>query len=123
MKDGSQAPISSEGPCYWEKVKYYSDYPRTIPLAKPDVTGFLTGYPLWAKLSPMRRPSTWKIYLEEKNGTALVIGPGGNSFSGPHAAGVAALMLSANPDVPAWKVKELMEATCTDIGEEGHDDK
>lgn len=28
--------------------------------------------------------------------TRLVIGPQGNSFSGPHAAGVAALMLSAN---------------------------
>ena len=48
-------------------------------------------------------------------------GPRGNSFSGPHAAGVAALMLSANPELPAWRVKELMEATCKDLGEEGRD--
>ena len=33
----------------------------------------------------------------------LLIGPGGNSFAGPHAAGVAALMLSINPDLCAWR--------------------
>jgi subtilisin family serine protease len=52
---------------------------------------------------------------------ALVVGPGGNSFSGPHAAGVAALMLSANPDLPAWQVKSLMEQTCRDLGPPGRD--
>jgi subtilisin family serine protease len=52
---------------------------------------------------------------------ALVVGPRGNSFSGPHAAGVAALMLSVNPDLCAWEVKELMEKTCRDLGLKGRD--
>ena len=55
------------------------------------------------------------------NGIGLVIGARGNSFAGPHAAGVAALMLGANPDLPAWRVQELMEQTCEDIGGDGKD--
>jgi subtilisin family serine protease len=62
-----------------------------------------------------------KVVSDEGDGSALVIGPGGNSFSGPHAAGVAALMLSANPKLTAWEVKELMEQSCRDIGEPGRD--
>ncbi len=54
-------------------------------------------------------------------GFALVVGPRGNSFSGPHAAGVAALMLSANPHLCAWEVKTLMEQTCRDLGDKGRD--
>ena len=50
-----------------------------------------------------------------------MIGPQGNSFSGPHAAGVAALMLSANPGLPAWEVKRVMESTCQDLGAAGRD--
>jgi subtilisin family serine protease len=51
----------------------------------------------------------------------LVIGPEGNSFSAPHTAGVAALLLSANPELNAWEVKRLMEQTCKDIGPKGRD--
>ena len=51
----------------------------------------------------------------------LYVGLRGNSFAGPHVAGVAALMLSANPDLPAWDVKRLMEATCKRLGDKGHD--
>jgi subtilisin family serine protease len=51
----------------------------------------------------------------------LVIGPRGNSFSGPHAADVAALTLSANSELNAWEVKSLMEQTCSDIGPKGRD--
>jgi len=40
----------------------------------------------------------------------------GNSFSGPHGAGVAALMLSAAPKLPAWRVKEILEKTAKEIG-------
>ena len=43
------------------------------------------------------------------------------SFSGPHAAGVAALMLSVNPELNAWQVKRLMEETCKDLGAPGRD--
>lgn len=30
-------------------------------------------------------------------------------------------MLSANMDIPAWRVIELMKKTCKDMGKKGHD--
>jgi subtilisin family serine protease len=119
QEDDSKAPASSEGPCYWDGVKFYSDYPEDRPLSKPDVTGCFGGYPVWGR--PLRVRPNWQIVWDEGGAFALVIGPQGNSFSGPHAAGVAALMFSANPDLNAWEVKDLMEKTCKDIGPGGRD--
>jgi hypothetical protein len=123
LQSGTQAPASSEGPCYWSGVKFYNDYPPERPLQKPDVTGFFTGYPMWARPAAPEGRREFKTVSDEGNGSALVIGPGGNSFSGPHAAGVAALMLSANPRLTAWEVKALMEQTCRDLGAPGRDAK
>ncbi len=123
VEDGSQPAASSEGPVYWEGVKFYNDYPKDNPLRKPDVTGCFGGYPVWGRPALTRRIRTWEMITDEGNGIGLVRGPQGNSFSGPHAAGVAALMLSANPEMNPWQVKALMIQTCTDIGKKGHDDK
>jgi subtilisin family serine protease len=119
LEDGSKAPASSEGPCFWTGVRFYDDYPETNPLGKPDLTGFFGGYPMWAR--PQGFGGRWQIVSQEGPNFALVIGPQGNSFSGPHAAGVAALMLSANPELAAWQVKSLMEKTCSDLGPPGRD--
>lgn len=106
---------------YWEGVKFYDDYPKDKPLQKPDVTGIFGGYPVWGRPALAGRIAAWELVSDEGGNMGLVIGPQGNSFSGPHAGGVAALMLSANPDLPAWRVKELMESSCTDIGPDGRD--
>lgn len=121
LEDGSKAPAGSEGPCSWAGVKFYDDFPADKPLLKPDVTGCFGGYPVWGRPAVARRVPRWKLISDEGNSMGLVTGPQGNSFSGPHAAGVAALMLSVNPAMPAWKVKELMEQSCRDIGEKGRD--
>ena len=42
-----QLPFSSEGPCYWEGVQFFSDYSKQRPLQKPDLTAFPSGYPVW----------------------------------------------------------------------------
>jgi subtilisin family serine protease len=44
-----------------------------------------------------------------------------DSFSGPQGAGVAALILSAAPTLPAWRVKEILEQTARDLGPPGKD--
>ena len=131
-KDGAKGRVSSEGPCYWEGVRYYSDYPKDKPLKKPDVTGCFGGYPVWMPGSmeqeqpalfaagPAGRHWNWDWTSKDKS-FGLVTGPQGNSFSGPHAAGVAALMLSANPDLNPWEVKEIIEKTCKDLGGSGWD--
>ena len=61
--------------------------------------------------------------MEREEGGSLIIGPAGNSFSGPHAAGVAALMLSANSELNPWEVSGILRETATNLGSEGPDSK
>ena len=61
--------------------------------------------------------------IDSAPGGRIVIGPQGNSFSGPHAAGVAALVLERCPDLCAWRVKEILEASAKDLGPKGRDTK
>ena len=119
-KDGKAPRASSRGPCTWNDVPFFLDYPPEHPLEKPDVTGCFGGFPVWHWTSfPGQRRI--EVAYDGGDGTGLIVGPRGNSFSGPHAAGVAALMLSANHELTPWRVKELMERSCEDLGESGRD--
>ena len=101
-------PFSSGGPAEWGSVALYGDYPMPKGLVKPDVVAFPGPfYPLLGA-----RDSG---YVDPNNSVR------GNSFSGPHGAGVAALMLSANPKLPAWRVKEILEQTAKELGPPGKD--
>jgi subtilisin family serine protease len=119
-RDGKAASSSSRGPCTWNEVPFFGDYPPEQPLEKPDVTGCFGGFPVWhwTRFPGSRRI---EVAFDAGEGLGLIIGPGGNSFAGPHAAGVAALMLSVDPELTPWHVKELMEAGCSDLGTEGRD--
>ena len=37
--------------------------------------------------------------------------------------GVCALMLSANPELTPWRIKEILESTAKDLGPRGKDPK
>ena len=118
----SQLPFSSEGPCYWEGVRFFSDYSKSNPLLKPDLTAFPSGYPVWNATGSHELRTGWKE-IEKDIGASLVIGPAGNSFSGPHAAGVAALMLSVNPELNPWEVSKILRESAINLGAKGHDYK
>ncbi|MFH1680535.1 MAG: FG-GAP-like repeat-containing protein [Candidatus Eisenbacteria bacterium] len=45
----------------------------------------------------------------------------GTSFSSPYAAGVAALLLSSDPTLPADAVEDILSYTCMDLGSPGFD--
>ena len=45
----------------------------------------------------------------------------GTSFSSPIAASVAALMLTANPELAPWQVRNILFSTAVDIGADGKD--
>ena len=113
-------PFSSEGPCFWEGVEFFSDYPKDKPLGKPDLTAFPTGYPVWNVTGSHRLRPGWKEVSKDQ-GASLVVGPAGNSFSGPHCAGVAALVFSANPAINSWEVSEILKRTAKDLGPKGRD--
>jgi serine protease len=45
----------------------------------------------------------------------------GTSFSAPHVAGVAALLLSVDPTLTPGEVRRAMDSTATDLGTSGYD--
>ncbi|MEZ6038455.1 MAG: S8 family serine peptidase [Planctomycetota bacterium] len=117
--DGVAPGFSSRGPCTWDDVPFFLDYPADAPLPKPDVAGCAAGFPVWHWAHLDGRPVD--VQWQDDEGRGLIVGPRGNSFSGPHAAGVAALVLSAAPELMAFRVKEVLEQTCKDLGEPGRD--
>jgi subtilisin family serine protease len=118
----NKLPFSSEGPCYWEGVRFFSDYPKSNSLTKPDLTAFPSGYPVWNVSGSHEIRSDWKEVERDESGS-LIIGPAGNSFSGPHAAGVTALMLSVNPELNPWELSGILCETASDLGPKGVDSK
>ena len=107
LEDLSPAPFSSMGPVEWGSVRFYGDHPMSGGLTKPDVVAFPgAGYPL---LDPAGG------YVDPNPGIR------GNSFSGPQVAGAAALLLSAHPGLPAWRVGEVLQETARDLGAPGKD--
>ena len=123
IKNGNAAPASSRGPVAWKGVRYFDSDSDEPPKSKPDVTGCFGGYPMWTRLDLWEGDKLQRLRVvhTDSAGYILATGPQGNSYSGPHAAGVAALMLEANPDLPVWHLKRLMESTCSDIGPKGRD--
>ncbi|MCB9877248.1 MAG: S8 family serine peptidase [Planctomycetes bacterium] len=118
-QDGVAPAFSSRGPCTWSDVPFFLDFPPSAPLQKPDVAGCAAGFPVWHRAEMEGRPV--RVQWRDDAGYGLIVGPRGNSFSGPHAAGVAALVLSAAPDLMAFRVKEVLEQSCKDLGEPGRD--
>lgn len=58
------------------------------------------------------------IYTTIRGGYGSV---GGTSFAAPQAAGVAALMFSANPHLPPEAAEAILESTADDLGTPGYD--
>lgn len=103
-------PYSSLEPVEWGSVALYHDFPPPAGLTKPDIVAFPgPNYPVLAVVDSGYIDPNPRIQ--------------GNSFSGPQAAGVAALMLSAAPSLPSWRVKELLERTARDLDAPGRDNR
>jgi subtilisin family serine protease len=118
-EDGSRPEFSSKGPVTWSGVKFYDDYPADKPLIKPDLSAPCGGFPCWTLAGDVR--PQWTAIFKGTKGDVLIKGPQGNSFAGPHVAGVAALLFSANKEMHPWQVKRILEETCRDMGEPGRD--
>ncbi len=98
-RDLSRTPTSSRGPVEWD-TEHYQD--GTVQ--KPAVCAFNFDLP-------------WLF----RNGTVRNGGLGGNSFAGPMFCGSLALMISADPDLLPWDLREIITSTALDISEKGID--
>ena len=99
---------SSVGPVHWGNVPPWYDWDNDAGngLIKPDV-------------------SAPGVYV---NSLVIPSGYSGNSWSGtsmacPHAAGLAALMLSKNPSLSPAGMDSIMEQTAVDLGTSGKDNQ
>lgn len=99
QRNFSRTPFSSQGPVKWQTEHY-----RDGLVAKPEVCAFNMGLPF------LRR-----------DGSVMGSGLNGNSFAGPMFCGAIALMLSADPDLLPWDLKEIITATATDVAAPGVD--
>lgn len=99
QRDFGRTPFSSQGPVKWETEHY-----RDGLVQKPEVCAFNMGLPL------LRR-----------DGSVQPVAVNGNSFAGPMFCGVIALMLSADPELLSWDLKEIITSTATDLAGKGVD--
>ena len=107
-RDFQFAAFTSRGPVEWAGVKFYEDHPMPKGLIKPDVCAFPG--PHIGLIHPRKDG-----YMPKENPRR------GNSFSAPHIAGVCALILSAQPELTPWRVKEILEQTARDLPPAGKD--
>ncbi|MCD4707015.1 MAG: S8 family peptidase [Candidatus Sabulitectum sp.] len=91
------ANFSSRGPVTW-----WSDYTGSTPLIDPDISG----------------PGVNVVSTQWTGGYTTM---SGTSMATPHLAGVAALILSANPALTVAQMDSIIEMTSLDLGVSGKD--
>ena len=99
QRDLSRTGFSSRGPVEWRTEHY--DEGR---VDKPAVCAFNASLPF------LRR-----------DGTFQAGGLNGNSFAGPMFCGAIALMLSADPELLPWELREIITSTAMDVAAPGYD--
>lgn len=95
----TRTPFSCIGPVTWATEHY-----RDGTLQKPEVCAFNA-----------------KVVSQFPNGKIVPGLLNGNSYAGPMFCGAISLMLSADPDLLPWDLKEIITDTATDVGPEGID--
>jgi subtilisin family serine protease len=97
------ASFSSRGPVtWWGSVAPWYDYSDSAPLIKPDISA----------------PGVDVLSAALYSGYTTM---SGTSMATPHVAGVAALLLSVNPELSVAQLDSLMEMTALDLGTAGKD--
>lgn len=99
QRDFSRTPFSSQGPVLWKTEHYQEGL-----VQKPAVCAFNHKLP--------------KLHLDGQVSEAAI---SGNSFAGPMYCGTISLMLSADPELLPWDLREIITSTATDVGEKGFD--
>lgn len=97
-EDGERPEFSSQGPVVWNTIHY-----KDGQVNKPDFTTI-----------------NYKVPCIDPEGR-LINMANGNSLAGPHMAGIVSLMLSADPDILPWEIKDILLTVAIDIGTPGFD--
>jgi subtilisin family serine protease len=101
--------FSSIGPTSWEDVAGYWDYPYTPGpgLLKPDISA----------------PGDNITSCAYNNDSGYWGGWSGTSMATPHCSGLAALLLSKNPELTVAQIDSIIQMTARDRGPSGKDNQ
>ena len=128
---GEVYSTSPYGPTAWEDYgQYYSkgiwwlsDYPYEMPEEYQDYPYSLPPYGIGLIKPDVSAPGQNTETIGYDGVHYFYIGFGGTSAATPHAAGVAALLLSANPYLTPEDISRIMQTTGTDGGTSGKDNR
>ncbi len=98
------ASYSNRGPEVWVCAPSNGDWPLIAARAS------------WDQGTSLRGPGEFRYWIDGKNRGNRYKHFGGTSGATPLVAGVVALMLSANPELTAREVKEILKTTADKIG-------
>jgi subtilisin family serine protease len=99
-----------------ERRSHYSNYGRSLSILAPSSGGSADREIFSTDVSSPRRGYNPGFHDAGGRDGMFCNDFGGTSSSTPLAAGVAALMLSANPDLSREEVREILQATAVKIG-------
>jgi hypothetical protein len=103
--------VVGRGPVIWNQVRFYGDRSPPEGQTKPDMVSFR------GPGVRLLRGSQSADYLPADTPLAS------NVFASARVAGIAALVLSARRDLPPWRIKQIIEASATDIDPVGKDNR
>ncbi len=101
-----------------EKPHYPASYEEVISLAATTSTGIRWTLSNYGPNVDVMAPGA-TVYSTKAGGDYRFMS--GTSMASPHAAGVAALILSQNPNLTPAEVKNLLQETAMDLGDPGLD--
>lgn len=103
----AERPLPGGGSYYGALANFSSKGPTVDERTKPEITS--GGVAVW---SAVNSSTTSGSHPFEFNGNTYEFSTlSGTSMSGPHVAGIVALMLQANPQLSAIEVKEILKTT------------
>lgn len=107
--DGSDSPV------------YPAAYPETLAVAATDWNDQRWGISNFGDFVDVAAPGVGVYSTDWAGGAGPYASRSGTSMAAPHVAGVAALVLAANPNLTADEVRNIIESTAKDLGDPGWD--
>lgn len=110
--------VAAAGNTARESYHYPAAHANVIAVAATTADDYLASFSTRGDFVDVAAPGL-RVYSTFRGGGYVFMS--GTSMASPHVAGLAALILSRNPGLPPAQVRQLIEATVTDLGPTGRD--